>query len=684
MSDLPDTSPENLLADFINSGRSEQSFALLVQKLSGLVYGSAYRRTGDHQLSEEITQNVFSALAHKAESLATHPSLSSWLYRTTRFEAENLRRKEIRYRRKLEKLSHETMSSPHDSPVLNRENLELLEKAIDRLGELDRTLLLARHFEGKSFQQIAAQTKRSEAACRVRLGRTLNKMAAFLTRRGLTLSIAALTSILGTELTRAAPSSIHITSAATSTSLSPAQTSSLLKLSPSSFFAMNIFKKIAILALALATTVGVHSLTQNTSEADPERKTNADFNNRASDRNLPLKTRLYSYFEDYPFASERLEELYLKYPNLRISPFSPPKSITLVEELNEWCEKNVELLEAARPPRSLLQQLGSTNSWNQDEALQFILKNQATLAKIQQLSELSTQPHERFGKVLDHIPEVINVQILSQLLNIAVKAHTLEEDPEKTAQALKSQRTFTKSLAQKSFKHAAIGARCEKKTKEVLLGLAQDGHVVPTFSPSSDFHMGEVFLDSLRMEVATMVSLLEHIHHAPDRSTIAPQLDFFFDYWADSYTDAMKLETFHAFLKADFRTLQDHYASVFSRGISLIEPIMKSGDWSSLNSLEEQLKPDEDLFFGENGTILKVIANHFKAIPYIPTQLIEHQLLDDQITALNALNRAEQDGMSYSSLEELVPAYLQRIPEHPASRIPFHLDPETEVLEITE
>jgi len=115
MRDHPDTSPENLLTDFVNSGRSEQSFARLVQNFSGLVFGSAYRRTSNRQLSEDITQNVFAALAKKADTLTYHITLTSWLYRTTRFEAENVLRKELRHRRKVEKPSHEAMPASQDS-----------------------------------------------------------------------------------------------------------------------------------------------------------------------------------------------------------------------------------------------------------------------------------------------------------------------------------------------------------------------------------------------------------------------------------------------------------------------------------------------------------------------------------------------------------------------------------------
>ena len=63
MSQSRTDSPEQLLKEFLQSERSEKSFARLVEVTGGLVYGSAFRRTGDRALAEEVAQNVFVILA---------------------------------------------------------------------------------------------------------------------------------------------------------------------------------------------------------------------------------------------------------------------------------------------------------------------------------------------------------------------------------------------------------------------------------------------------------------------------------------------------------------------------------------------------------------------------------------------------------------------------------------------
>ena len=51
-----------LLREYLDGG-SERAFQSLAQRHVGLVYSTALRRLGDAGLAEEVTQNVFVALA---------------------------------------------------------------------------------------------------------------------------------------------------------------------------------------------------------------------------------------------------------------------------------------------------------------------------------------------------------------------------------------------------------------------------------------------------------------------------------------------------------------------------------------------------------------------------------------------------------------------------------------------
>ncbi len=205
--------PAELLKQFLESGRSEQAFAALVRRCSGLVYASALRRTGNVQTAEEVTQNVFAILARKASSLQRHPSLTAWMYQTTKFEAAKAMRSEQRRQRKLSALAEEAVlqcaSELSDADrAAWRDALPILDESLDRLNAKDREVLLQRFFEGQKFRDIAERTGKSEAACKMQVKRVLGKLSQWLSARGVSLSVATLATCLGAEFAKAAPASV--------------------------------------------------------------------------------------------------------------------------------------------------------------------------------------------------------------------------------------------------------------------------------------------------------------------------------------------------------------------------------------------------------------------------------------------------------------------------------------------
>src|SRR5438034_10538285 len=78
---------------------SENAFRALVTRHVNLVYATALRHVGDAALAEEITQNVFIALARKAPRLAGIQPLAGWLHRSTILEPKARVRAALRRRR---------------------------------------------------------------------------------------------------------------------------------------------------------------------------------------------------------------------------------------------------------------------------------------------------------------------------------------------------------------------------------------------------------------------------------------------------------------------------------------------------------------------------------------------------------------------------------------------------------
>jgi len=253
-----DTASTHLLQRFVQTG-DETALRDLIIEFGGPVYSSALRRTGQREVAQEITQNVFVILSKKSSEALKSPSLAAWLFTVTKFESIRAMRTQRRHQRKLNALAQqgpEVMRNTDESPSWE-EALPHLDVALDMLPEPDRDLLLARFSENKKFQDLAHQFGKSEDACKKRIKRALEKLNLLLTARGVTLSISTLTLVLGTELSRAMPGSL-ISTISTGT-LSNVAASSAGSVSPLVFSTMK-FTKISTILLGVVVLVGSLSI----------------------------------------------------------------------------------------------------------------------------------------------------------------------------------------------------------------------------------------------------------------------------------------------------------------------------------------------------------------------------------------------------------------------------------------
>ncbi len=190
--------------------KSEAAFAELVRRHVNFVYACALRRVGgDAHLAEDVTQQVFTALARNGAALARREVLSGWLFTTARnASAQVVRTERRRLNRETEaQLMNElTSSSAHDAEW---ERLRpVLDDALDGLSDDDRQAVLLRFFEGKSFADVGAKLRLAENTARMRVDRALDKLHAALARRGVTSTTAALAVALANQVGVAAPAGL--------------------------------------------------------------------------------------------------------------------------------------------------------------------------------------------------------------------------------------------------------------------------------------------------------------------------------------------------------------------------------------------------------------------------------------------------------------------------------------------
>lgn len=189
---------------------SETAFQSLVQRHLDLVYATALRQLGDPALAEEVSQNVFLALAHKAPRLTGLETLAGWLHRTTILEAKARIRAELRRRRREEKAA-ELMALQHEGTSAFASLIPLIDEALLHLRENDRTALILRFLEGNSLRDVGAAMGLDEEAARKRVSRALERVTDFFRQHGFTIPAGTGAGAVLAAGTSAAPAGLAVT-----------------------------------------------------------------------------------------------------------------------------------------------------------------------------------------------------------------------------------------------------------------------------------------------------------------------------------------------------------------------------------------------------------------------------------------------------------------------------------------
>ncbi len=176
-------SDKDLLELFrLGGSHAEKAFACLVDQFSEVLYWQIRRLTRNHELTNDILQNVCIKVWRNIDGFNGESTLFTWIYRICRNEAINVIRKEGRYQ--LIELDHTLISIIPGHSTLDKYNAEqiteLLFKAIEDLPEKQSMVFQLKYFDELKYSEISRITGTSEGALKASYSIAVEKIQQFL------------------------------------------------------------------------------------------------------------------------------------------------------------------------------------------------------------------------------------------------------------------------------------------------------------------------------------------------------------------------------------------------------------------------------------------------------------------------------------------------------------------------
>lgn len=187
-------SDADLLHCFI-ARREEWAFAGLVRRLGPMVFCVCRRILGNTHDTEDAFQATFLVLARKAASIRPRAMVGNWLYGVAYRTAS--RAKTMIAKRQAREKNVSTMPNCEAPPEIAWSDLgPLIDQELNALDDKYRAAIVLCDLEGKSQRAAAKQLGWPEGTLMTRLARARKTLAKRLSRRGVALSVGALTTLL--------------------------------------------------------------------------------------------------------------------------------------------------------------------------------------------------------------------------------------------------------------------------------------------------------------------------------------------------------------------------------------------------------------------------------------------------------------------------------------------------------
>jgi RNA polymerase sigma-70 factor (ECF subfamily) len=162
-----------------------KAFEAIVEKYQKPVFNAVFRIVNDYDDSEDVTQAAFVKAYEKLRSFNRKYKFFSWLYRIAVNESINF----VNSRKNLEELSESVMSN-EKTPDETLDGIDSSERIRDALLDLKleyRTVVVLKHFQNLSYQEISYIIDVPEKTVKARLFAARERLKGILLRKGFSL-----------------------------------------------------------------------------------------------------------------------------------------------------------------------------------------------------------------------------------------------------------------------------------------------------------------------------------------------------------------------------------------------------------------------------------------------------------------------------------------------------------------
>jgi RNA polymerase sigma factor (sigma-70 family) len=201
--DAADAATDRQLLERFRRHQDEGAFETLVRRHAPLVWGVCRRILSDAHAADDAFQATFLVFVRKAKAIGRGELLSQWLYGVAYRVAIRAKANAARRRWHESRAEIRTSADPGDEAA--RRDLEpILDEEIQRLPPKYRIPIILCYLQGKTNEEAARELGCPKGTILSRLARARDRLRTRLTRRGLGLSIAALTAGLSARTASAA------------------------------------------------------------------------------------------------------------------------------------------------------------------------------------------------------------------------------------------------------------------------------------------------------------------------------------------------------------------------------------------------------------------------------------------------------------------------------------------------